>query len=338
MDAETQAHIFEPFFTTKEMGRGTGLGLATVYGIVKQSNGFIYVDSELGKGTRFEIYLPQVEGAIETQNVTVGQPEVSHRGKTILLVEDEGPLREVTREMLLQADFKVLDAEDGKRALEIAQDYSDPIHLMLTDVIMPGMHGPAAAEKLVRMHPETKILYMSGYTDHIIAQHGLASGIHLLEKPYTRDKLMGEVRVALKAPALALSRRISRSRRSQRMYIRMRIRVERRSADNTPIWEETETVVINAHGGLIKLHARPQLHEKVILQNTSTRESQDAEVVFVHPTKDEKFNVGLDFGKPNPSFWGVTFPLQGLANDLAAKTLEEWDWMELQKADQAATK
>lgn len=333
MSAEIQAHIFEPFFTTKPLGRGTGMGLATVYGIVKQSNGFIYVESKVGKGTRFEVYFPQVERAVQTLQTKGHQVEVSHLGKSILLVEDEDALREVTRDLLLQAGFEVLDAHDGKQALEIAHRNSGTIDLLLTDVIMPGIHGPAMAEQLVRAHAETKVLYMSGYTDHIIAQHGLASGIHLLEKPFTRDKLLEEVRTALDSPAPIAPKRFSKPRRSLRMYLLIRVRVERQAADGKTSLEDTETYVINEHGALIRLLARPQLQERLTLQNASTRETQAAKVVYISEAKDGTFNTGIEFDTPCPSFWGVTFPCRSDSSDLAdANPQNEWSSLELQEA------
>ncbi len=200
MDAETQAHIFEPFFTTKERGRGTGLGLATVYGVVKQSNGFIWVHSEPASGTLFKIYLPLVEGEVQTTSPEVSQPQLATNRETILLVEDEESLRTVTRDLLVQDGYDVVEASSGAQGLEVAQQHHGPIHLMLSDVVMPGMNGPTLARNLAESHPETKVLYMSGYTDHMIDRHGvLEPGVHLLEKPYTRDVLIRKVRAALNA-------------------------------------------------------------------------------------------------------------------------------------------
>src|SRR5689334_23598719 len=161
IDEETRAHIFDPFFTTKRVGKGTGLGLATVYGIVKQSNGFIWVYSELGNGTTFKIYLPRAAGeAFEEPKL---QPVRSDTGgnETILLVEDQEPLRNVMSEYLSIRGFKLLLAEDGEAALRIAADYKEPIQLLLTDVIMPGIRGPEVAQRVSAMHPETRALYIS---------------------------------------------------------------------------------------------------------------------------------------------------------------------------------
>jgi two-component system cell cycle sensor histidine kinase/response regulator CckA len=198
IDAETQAHIFEPFFTTKERGKGTGLGLATAYGVVKQSNGYIWVYSELKKGTTFKICLPRVDEAIQTVSVKEYQIQSSHGGETILLVEDEESLRAVTRDVLMQSGYEVLEANGGQQGLENAQRHHGPIHLLLTDVVMPGMSGPALAEKLTASRPEMKVLYMSGYTDYAVGRHGiLESGVHLLAKPYTRENLLCKVHAVL---------------------------------------------------------------------------------------------------------------------------------------------
>ncbi len=338
MDAETQAHVFEPFFTTKGVGKGTGLGLSSVYGIVKQSNGFIRVRSELGKGTTFEIYLPQAEGRVPTLEPVNNQTDYIHKGKTILLAEDEESLRAVTRDLLLQGEYKVLEAENGERAMEVAQQEGTHIDLLLTDVIMPGMTGPALAEMLVRTHPETKILYMSGYIGHVIAQHGLESGAHLLDKPFSRDKLMSKIRDVLDAPTRGLPNRASKSRRSQRMSIQLRIRVERQSEGENPLCEETTTLTVNVHGALIRLQAKPQFHERVKLQNISTNEMQEAEVVYVSESNDGNFRVGVEFTKPNPSFWHVTFPPEDWTpSHPDANARQEWDWVESHDTNQVTT-
>jgi len=198
MDAETQAHIFEPFFTTKERGKGTGLGLATSYGVVKQSNGYIWVYSERGKGTTFQICLPRVETAIQAKSLETRQLRSCQGGETILLVEDEEPLRAVTRDLLLQNGFEVLEADGGSQALENSHRHHGPIHLLLTDVVMPGINGPPLAETLAASRPEMKVLYISGYTDYAIGRNGnVESGAHLLAKPYTRETLLLKVRAVL---------------------------------------------------------------------------------------------------------------------------------------------
>jgi nitrogen-specific signal transduction histidine kinase/ActR/RegA family two-component response regulator len=198
MDAETRSHIFEPFFTTKEKGKGTGLGLASVYGTVKQSGGHIWVYSEPGHGTTFKVYLPRIEDALEKVGKSERLP-VSLRGAgTILLVEDEEAVRDLVRESLQQNGYTVLEAKDGTEALRISKRYKDPIHLLLTDVIMPGMNGRELAQGLASSHSDMKVLYMSGYTENAVVHDGvLDSGMALLQKPFTRDQLAKRVRELL---------------------------------------------------------------------------------------------------------------------------------------------
>ena len=202
MNAATMAHIFEPFFTTKEPGKGTGLGLATVYGVVKQSGGYIWVDSEPGKGSSFRVYLPQVKVERSAAHPVAIPPRI-HRGtETVLLVEDAEPLRKLAHSLLEQNGFRVLTAESGIDALKIVEGVQDPIHLLLTDVIMPVMNGRALAEQLVLMRPGLKVLYMSGYTHSAIAEHGvLEPGTYLLQKPFTEETLLQKVREVLDAGA-----------------------------------------------------------------------------------------------------------------------------------------
>jgi PAS domain S-box-containing protein len=208
IDAETQKHIFEPYFTTKELGKGTGLGLSTVYGIVKQSEGNIWIQSEVGKGTTFNIYLPRTEARMELprRNSEARQQKGS---ETLLLVEDEPLVRDFTRCVLQEIGYKVLDAGRGADALRIADEYEGPIHLMITDVVMPHMSGPQLAENLTHRRPEMKVLYVSGYTGaDAIVRHGvLEEGISFLEKPFTTSSLAHKVREVLdQAPVnLAMS-------------------------------------------------------------------------------------------------------------------------------------
>ena len=205
MDAATLTHIFEPFFTTKERGKGTGLGLATVYGIVKQSNGYIWVDSTLGKGTSFEVYLPRHLGQPVLEEHDAGSGEKLRGSETILLVEDSQPLRKLAQIFLEAAGFRVLPAGCGKDALEVAARFELPFDLLLTDVVMPGMNGRVLAEQLIPRQPGMKVLYMSGYTDTFIAGHGILNpGIHLLHKPFTEDVLIQKVRDVLDATKKSL--------------------------------------------------------------------------------------------------------------------------------------
>jgi two-component system cell cycle sensor histidine kinase/response regulator CckA len=202
MDAALQSHIFEPFFTTKEKGKGTGLGLATAYGVIKQSGGYIWVDSEVGKGTTFRIYLPQVSAVAEAAPEVKAAPKVASERRTILIVEDERSLRKLTRKTLSDAGHNVFEAGDASEALEVSRKTKDTIDLLLTDVIMPGMSGKKLADVLIAERPGIGVLYMSGYTDGEIATHGiLDEGTAILRKPFTRDELMRRVEDALTALA-----------------------------------------------------------------------------------------------------------------------------------------
>jgi two-component system, cell cycle sensor histidine kinase and response regulator CckA len=196
MDRETQSHIFEPFFTTKELGKGTGLGLSTVYGVVKQSGGYISVYSEVGQGTTFKIYLPRIEKPLAAAPAA---QSVDVRGwETVLLVEDAAALRELGRELLEATGYKVLEAANSFDAIRVADDYQDTIHLLMTDVVMPGMDGRKLAEHMIKNYPGIKVLYMSGYTDDAIMHHGvLEPGLTLLQKPFTRDTFTRKVREVL---------------------------------------------------------------------------------------------------------------------------------------------
>lgn len=195
MDQETQAQIFEPFYTTKGRDKGTGLGLATVYGVVKQSNGYITVDSEKGKGAAFSIYLPLVEQHVEAPAKSNPERLDVHGSETILLVEDAEPLRKLAHLFLKENGYRVVVAADGSEAQEVAAQISGPIDLLLTDVVMPGINGRVLAERLAPLHPAMKVLYMSGYTDSFIAGHGvLEPGTHLLRKPFTEEVLVRKVR------------------------------------------------------------------------------------------------------------------------------------------------
>jgi len=200
MDPETQAHIFEPFFTTKERDKGTGLGLATVYGVVKQSGGYIAVDSEKGKGASFSVYLPRVEQAVAVPEASPAKTLTLQGSETILLVEDAEPLRKLAHMFLKDNGYQVLTAADGEEALQVARQHAAPIQLLLTDVVMPGINGRVLAERLAPWQLGMKVLYMFGYTDSFIAGHGvLEAGTHLLHKPFTEEALMRKVREVLDA-------------------------------------------------------------------------------------------------------------------------------------------
>ena len=193
MDAQTQAHIFEPFFTTKEQGRGTGLGLATVYGFVKQSGGYVWVQSEPGVGSTFTIYLPQVGEALPRVHTNDGAAALARGAETILLVEDEESLRTLTRSQLEDSGYTVLEASCGSDAIRIARQHRGPIHLLLTDVVMPGMNGRAVAEVLTASRPETRVVYMSGYTG--FSDYGLMNlDAVIIQKPFARRVLLQRLR------------------------------------------------------------------------------------------------------------------------------------------------
>jgi two-component system, cell cycle sensor histidine kinase and response regulator CckA len=198
MDATTRARVFEPFFTTKEKGKGTGLGLSMVYGVVKQSGGYIEVHSEPGAGATFTIYLPKVEVAIDPQKQQVDLPASMLGTETLLLVEDETSLRKLSRHLLELCGYVVLEAEDGAEALKISQEHYGNIDLLLTDVVMPGMSGRALADQLALRRPQTRVVYMSGYTGQTVGEHGvLAEGSFFLPKPFTREALARKIREAL---------------------------------------------------------------------------------------------------------------------------------------------
>jgi two-component system cell cycle sensor histidine kinase/response regulator CckA len=220
MDTETQAHIFEPFFTTKAPGKGTGLGLATVYGVVKQSDGWIWVDSEPGRGTTFKIHLPRVnESSVEEPQVQQAMAEVSNARKqdackaapapagaskgteTVLVVEDQDGIRDIVRESLRRNGYNVLIAVDGNEALQMAGDYPDPIHLLVTDLVMPNIGGRELAQRLKPVRPGMKVLFMSGYSEHSVLEiEDTGSSAPVLQKPFSLDVLVRIVRDVLDEP------------------------------------------------------------------------------------------------------------------------------------------
>ena len=198
MSDEVKRHLFEPFFTTKPRGQGTGLGLATTYGAIRQSNGYIEVYSEVGKGTTFKIYLPAESGVPESLTPPLDPRSVSGGSETIFVVEDDERVRNIATQALRNAGYRVLVAGNGEAALVMAGKHGEPIHLLVTDVVMPGLNGRQLAERLVQTHPETLTLFTSGYTENIIAHHGvLDHGIEFLSKPYTLEQLTRRVREIL---------------------------------------------------------------------------------------------------------------------------------------------
>jgi two-component system cell cycle sensor histidine kinase/response regulator CckA len=198
IDEETQARIFEPFFTTKEVGRGTGLGLSTVYGIVKQSGGNIWVYSELDHGTVFKVYLPRVDAAASKIEKIILETTAPRGSETILLVEDEDVVRGLTRKILMEAGYYVLDVSSGEEAVRLCRDYGGPIDLLLTDVVMPKLSGKQVAERLKVLRPAARVLFMSGYTDEAIVRHGvLDANVNFIQKPFTWIGLAKKVRKVL---------------------------------------------------------------------------------------------------------------------------------------------
>jgi CheY-like chemotaxis protein len=198
MDSETQAHIFEPFFTTKEKGKGTGLGLATVYGIVKQSGGFIWVYSEIGKGTSFKIYLPRVDNTEERHGVPRPTEAIPSGTETVLLTEDEMDVREIARQFLESGGYTVIEAKDGSEAMKLFRESRNKIDLLVTDMVMPGMTGQELAVRLQLERPELRVIFMSGYSERAATEMADADpGVRLLTKPFSRASLLRAVREIL---------------------------------------------------------------------------------------------------------------------------------------------
>ena len=199
MSHEVRERIFEPFFTTKEKGRGTGLGLSTVYGIVKQSEGYIGVYSEPGQGTTFKTYFPLAEDVVESLGPMTASTKPMQGTETILLVEDEEMVRGLVRIILERNDYHILEASNGEEAIRIAQEHgSQHIHLMVTDVVMPGMSGRELVDCMRSLRPEMKVLYISGYTSDDIVRRGvLEQGTAFLQKPFTASVLTHKVREVL---------------------------------------------------------------------------------------------------------------------------------------------
>jgi CheY-like chemotaxis protein len=200
MTEEVRAHLFEPFFTTKEVGRGTGLGLSTTYGIIRQSGGHIAVYSEPGRGTTFKVYLPRVDDVRPAKALSAAASAGPRGTETVLLVEDQDKVRELAREVLRQGGYGVLEARNGLEGLEAADAHPGPLHLLITDVIMPEFNGRELAARLGARRPGVRVLYISGYTDTAIVRHGvLEPATAFLQKPFTPDALRRKVREVLDA-------------------------------------------------------------------------------------------------------------------------------------------
>jgi two-component system, cell cycle sensor histidine kinase and response regulator CckA len=200
MDKEILPKLFEPFFTTKEVGKGTGLGLPTVYGIVRQNNGFVNVYSQPGKGTAFKIYIPRHIEEAETEQKRKIEKSFTGGDETVLLVEDEPSMLQIGRTLLERLGYKVLATKSPAEAIKMAQEHKNGIHLLITDVIMPEMNGRELADKLLSLYPELKLLFMSGYTADVIARHGvLDPGVKFVQKPFTIKDLANKIRETLES-------------------------------------------------------------------------------------------------------------------------------------------
>jgi PAS domain S-box-containing protein len=274
MDSETQSRIFEPFFTTKGT-KGTGLGLSTVYGIVKQSGGYIWVYSEPGKGTTFKIYLPRVAESTRAAAQVALAPELAATEpgtETILLVEDEANLRYLARQFLEKQGYRVIDAADGAVAMQVAVAHEGVIHLLLTDVIMPGMNGRELAQHILEIRPHVKVLYMSGYTENVIGRNGtLDAGVRLLQKPFTLHDLKSKVREVLDStpPEVAMTVHTAHTKaaqplplsRAQRFQLHLPLKYRRLDEEK---WHDGETRNISRSGLLFQ--AEDLLQPNVILE------------------------------------------------------------------------
>jgi two-component system cell cycle sensor histidine kinase/response regulator CckA len=205
MDAATKSRIFEPFFTTKESGKGTGLGLATVYGVVRQSGGYIWVESSPGNGARFEIYLPQAVEKEEVISYERVPARSTHGSETVLVVEDEDEVRSLASEFLRSAGYSVLTAKDGVEALEVSERLGGTIQLLLTDVVMPKMRGTELAQKLQACFPRLSVVYMSGYLEQDSWSKEILEKAIVLQKPFSRDMLIRRIGEAFENKACALA-------------------------------------------------------------------------------------------------------------------------------------
>jgi CheY-like chemotaxis protein len=200
MDSVTMSHIFEPFYTTKDAGVGTGLGLSSVYGIIQQLGGCVSVESQLGRGTTFNIYLPRIEEQRSLFEPTEAAPNASPVSATVLVVEDENTIRSLIGDLLKDRGYLVLSAQGAEEALVLAREQKGPIHLLVTDIIMPTMHGPQLADELQKLIPGVKVLYMSGYSDReIVRRTQFGKTIPFIQKPFTPQEFYNKVREVLNA-------------------------------------------------------------------------------------------------------------------------------------------
>ncbi|MFL6595166.1 MAG: response regulator, partial [Chthoniobacterales bacterium] len=209
MSEEIKSHMFEPFFTTKGPGKGTGLGLATVYGIVRQSGGAIAVESEVAHGTTFRIYLPEETAPIDQSKPMAPRPDGTQHFETVLVAEDEEIVRDLICDVLEEQGYEIICARDGVEALQMASEFDGPIHLLVSDVIMPQINGPELAAQLTALRPDMKVLYVSGYSDNDIGDHGvLDNAIELLQKPFTPQVLARKVREVIEERSHAKTVRV----------------------------------------------------------------------------------------------------------------------------------
>jgi CheY-like chemotaxis protein len=200
MEEDTRARVFEPFFTTKEQGKGTGLGLSTVYGIVKQSGGYIWVYSELGLGTTFKVYLPRVPVEKELEPARLDGAKTKRGTETILLVEDEDGVRTLIRQILERQGYHILETSGAGEALQQCENHAGPIHLLLSDVVLTQTNGRELAQRLLLIRPDMKVLFMSGYSEDAIVHHGvLEEGTEFIQKPFVTEALVRKVRDILDA-------------------------------------------------------------------------------------------------------------------------------------------
>ena len=200
MDDRTRRHVFEPFFTTKRVAKGSGLGLSTVFGVVTQAGGHLTVSSEPGQGSAFNLFLPRHEAPADLEPAAHPSAPAVRGAGTVLLVEDQPEVRRLADAILTNLGFQVLQAEDGPQALALAQSHPGPIGMMLTDVIMPGMNGRELADRLKEVRPDTRVLFMSGYTDRIMSPDGLLDpSVAYLQKPFTADQLSAAVLAVLQS-------------------------------------------------------------------------------------------------------------------------------------------
>jgi len=228
MDAETKAHIFEPFFTTKELGKGTGLGLATVYGVIKQSGGWIWVDSTPGEGTRFEVYLPRVDSAVESAAPPQALVLAASRNETVLIAEDEDAVRDLASRFLKSAGYRVLAARSGTEALEAAQRWGKTIDLLLTDMVMAHMRGPELAGELKRLYPEIKAVYMSGYQEFAGRNGEIEETASFVQKPFARENLLRAVAQVLSSHPNGKAKELSAVKDAGSVPMKAKRRSERR--------------------------------------------------------------------------------------------------------------